>query len=598
MTRRGASEIAAIRTVLGLFGFRRGAVAVVVALGLLASVSEGIGLYLFLPLFDTLAKAGDGGVADLSGYSGPLAAWIQGMPAARAVLVLVALVVASIAMKNAIAFANAALFAGINCRAGHVLRSRLYRQILGAGALHLQRTDSGQIANAMLSETWRTVEALGIVYRLIVNSIAALVLLALLAILSWQGALIVLPVALIIQSLLYRMTRRTRRISTESVAANSAMIGRFWETMEGLPTIRSFDRADPEQARFDKVSDRVRRVFLRMQLIQNTITPTFEVVVACVVAVLSLVLFRFGLGGADIAVFMLVLLRLQIPLRGIGRGRNQLLQVGGAVDEVRAVGDACAASHLPDGSRAFPALTGGIRFENVDYTYPDRERPSLSGVTFEIPARSSVAIVGRSGAGKSTLISLLCRDMFPDGGAILADGTDLRQIRNADWRARIGLVPQIVHLFNASVADNIAYGLTGATRDQVRRAARLAHCDRFIEDLPKGYDTGIGDKGVRLSGGQRQRLALARALIREPDMLILDEATNSLDSESEQAIQTALAGLHRSMTLVSIAHRLSTVQAADSIVVLENGRIAEQGTAADLRRQGGLFAHLELLQQT
>jgi subfamily B ATP-binding cassette protein MsbA len=241
-------------------------------------------------------------------------------------------------------------------------------------------------------------------------------------------------------------------------------------------------------------------------------------------------------------------------------------------------------------------LKQAIYFESVSLTYNPEDRPAIEDVSIEFKRGQTTAFVGPSGAGKSTIISLLCRFYEPTSGEIYVDDCPLKELNLRDWRQGIAIVTQDVHIFSGTVKDNIAYGRLEATEAEIFDAAKLANAHDFISQLPEGYDTKVGDRGVRLSGGQRQRIALARAIVRDPDILILDEATNALDSISENLIQEALNTLSQNRTVIVIAHRLSTIENADKIIVMEKGRAIEQGNLQHLLELDGLFAKLYHLQ--
>jgi subfamily B ATP-binding cassette protein MsbA len=247
------------------------------------------------------------------------------------------------------------------------------------------------------------------------------------------------------------------------------------------------------------------------------------------------------------------------------------------------------------GARAVQGLGSGIRFDGVDFSYLPEE-PCLEGIGLEIRPGEVVALVGPSGSGKTTLASLLPRFYDPSAGRVTLDGVDLRDLRVRDLRALMGIVTQETILFHDTVRGNIAYGVEDATDAEVEAAARLAHAHDFIAELPAGYDTVLGERGTRLSGGQRQRIAIARALLRNPPLLILDEATSALDGESERQVQHAIDSALEERTVLVIVHRLSTVRRADLILVLEGGRIVQRGTHEELLAEGGLYRHLYQLQ--
>jgi subfamily B ATP-binding cassette protein MsbA len=276
--------------------------------------------------------------------------------------------------------------------------------------------------------------------------------------------------------------------------------------------------------------------------------------------------------------------------------RVGLTALTSSVQDVMYFLDTSDKPYITSGHLPIKNLEQGIYFESVNFRYNPLEELALKDISICIPRGKTTAVVGPSGAGKSTLIGLICRFYDVTSGEIYVDNCPLRELNLTDWRNQIAIVSQDVYMFSTSVLENIAYGRLDATEDEIIEAAKLANAHEFIMQLPEGYDTKVGDRGIRLSGGQRQRIALARAIVRNPQILILDEATNALDSISEHLIQEALNTLSQNRTVIVIAHRLSTIEQAEQIIVINEGRVAEQGNLQQLLEHDGLFAQLYHLQ--
>jgi subfamily B ATP-binding cassette protein MsbA len=444
--------------------------------------------------------------------------------------------------------------------------------------------------------TWQTSEALGVVFWGFTNLCTLAVFVPLLLLLSWRLTLVALLCVALIPPAVHALTRGVKRLGRRAVEVNEELARRTWAALNGLRVIHGFGREAYEVGRFEESSRAVRDTYLRLLLISGTAGPAAEVLAVGIIAGLALWVDATRIALPTLVGFVAILYRLQPRVLGLAAARSQLLGLAATVLEVTdllAVGSDAPARR----GRRFAGLRASIRFENVGFTYPEAEEPALAEVSFTIPRGGMVAIVGRSGAGKSTLLDLLLGFHEPQEGTILVDGTPLRELDKASWRSRLAAVGQDPYVFDASVRENILYGRPEASDEAVVAAARLACADGFIRDLPQGYDTVIGDRGVRLSGGQRQRLALARALVRDPDVLILDEATNALDSLTERACQEALERYAGERTVVVVAHRLSTIERADHIVVLDWGWLAEEGGFRELLRAGGLFARMYEVQR-
>ena len=371
------------------------------------------------------------------------------------------------------------------------------------------------------------------------------------------------------------------------------------DSLLNYETVKYFNNEDFEAQRYDASLERLRRAALKSQSTLSLLNTTQQLVIAvALVAMLwratqGVVDGRLSLG--DLVMINAFMIQLYIPLNFLGvlyreikQSLTDLDKMFGLLEQHREVADA------PD---AVPLRVshGALRFDDVSFAY-DPARPILHGVSFEIPAGKTVAVVGASGAGKSTLARLLFRFYDVGGGAITIDGQDIRGVTQASLRRAIGIVPQDTVLFNDTVEYNIAYGRPGASREQVEAAARAAHIHAFIAATPKGYDTMVGERGLKLSGGEKQRVAIARTLLKNPPILIFDEATSALDSANERAIQAELKSAAAGKTALVIAHRLSTVVDAHQIVVLDQGRVVERGTHAQLLALDGAYARMWRLQ--
>jgi len=412
----------------------------------------------------------------------------------------------------------------------------------------------------------------------------------------WGGpyaffAILVFPLAIV--PIIY-LGRRLRRITQRMQERSSDIMSAMGETLSGIHVVKAFSQEDYEIRRFGEINRSVFDFFKKSVKTTTIQRPLIEVMGA--VGTALAVWFALQHLPADrFGAFVGALFIFYEPLKKISKVNSTVQQSVASGNRIFEILDTSPMIvEDPDGVRIDHELTH-VRYEHVFFEY-EPGKPVLSDVHFQVDRGEVLAVMGPSGAGKTTLVNLLLRFYDPAQGAVKIDGIDLREINLRSLRNQIGVVSQETVLFNASVAENIAYGRPPANEEEIRRAAEAAYADGFIQALPQGYETVIGERGVKLSGGQRQRLAIARAILRNPPILILDEATSHLDTESEREVQRALENLMEGRTVFVIAHRLSTIQRATKILVLDEGRIVQMGTNESLLREGGVYKRLYDLQ--
>lgn len=581
-----------VRKLLPFFEFYRWSLPLAVTLGVLASLAEGIGIGLFIPFIEFIGGT-DAATESADGLVGELIDIFAALEPEYRMLVLSVAIFSSIAIKAILSFANQLLVHWLHARIVHRIRSGIMGKLLSVSYRFVEKLESGRIINTLTNETHRTSEAMAELIKFMTNGITLVIYLTLLMLISWKLSLMGLAMMLCISLIAKAITSQSQTLGRAATIASSAATVREIECINGMKVIRTFGQESEELDSFDVCSRLSSRLWFRVEAIRESITPLYEILAA---GFLVFTLYTtHGTAGnlSSLLVFIFILYRMLPIAKTLELSRTYLLTLDGAISEVGSLMDEVV--HIPavkSGEGTFQDLHKGLEIDQVSYRYDSGERPALNRVSLIFQPNKTTALVGPSGSGKSTLINLILGLYEPDTGSIKVDGAELNSLKLDAWRRRIAVVSQDVYLFNLSVKDNIAYGVGEAVQDEVIQAAMHAGAHEFILALPDGYDTRLGERGVRLSGGQQQRIALARAFYRNPEILILDEATNALDSISENHIQHALEALRENRTVIVIAHRLTTVMGADKIVVVDQGCIAEQGTFEELNAGGGLFSRL------
>ena len=506
--------------------------------------------------------------------------------------ILTAAVVGALVIKNVSGFGSAVAMAALTRAVVSDVRQQVMRVVLQVDLAFHYRLKAGDLLERLGHEVNRVGRACVALSRFVVLSVAILVFTTLLLMISWRmtviSGLVFLAVALLNQTLV-RITWRLGQKVSEKARAFSSTVA---EVVSGMRLVKASRTERMEQKRLETLIHERERAELFSHITEYGVEPMTEMVT--VAALAGLLVFSRGwiAGGTTISLlsFLVLLFRAAPLLSQLNKSRAELANQAAAVRGVAELMTFEGKPRMKDGTRQLTAINEGIRFDHVTFCYHGRDETVVQDVDFFIPRNSTMALVGPSGSGKSTLADLLVRFADPTSGRILIDGHDLREYTLDSLRKAIGLVSQDTFLFNESVRYNIAYTRPEASEQEVLDAARRAHALEFIDRLPQRFDTMIGNRGVLLSGGERQRLAIARALLSNPMILILDEATSSVDPESERLIQEAIQDLRQNRTTLVIGHRLSSIRTADQIAMIERGRVSEVGTPDELLAQNGQFA--------
>ncbi|MDH3638157.1 MAG: ABC transporter ATP-binding protein/permease [Gammaproteobacteria bacterium] len=574
----------------------RGLIFLSLGLGSLSALLSGVGISLVVPVFVLLWQGESGAVATPAVVQ-RLVAFVEASLPGEAPVALVTAILAVFVLRSVIRLFHAGISHNITYRVAQRLRRQVMERILHADLIFHTQQHASDHFTRVSPEVTRAAQAAGQGVLGLEKALTAAVLAALLFAFSWKITIVAAVLFALVATVNGLHVARIRKYGIRFYDASIVFSRGIFEAIAGIRLIKSMQREAVEVERLDQLSDSRERSLYEYNVHHAALGPINDVL--GMIGLLALAFIARALLGSEVQslsatalVYLVVLLYLVPELIELNRIRSTVVHTEAGLKALTSFVSKEAIPAVPSGPRRYAGLTREIVFENVSYTYQDRAQAALANVSFTIPRGAVVCLVGPSGAGKSTAADLLVRFMDPQEGRILVDGLDLRDIELSSWRAALSVVSQDTFLFHDTVYRNVAYANPTATRDEVIEVLHRAHAFEFIRQFPNGIDTVVGDRGARLSGGERQRIAIARALLRNPDILVMDEATNALDPVLDQNLQDALRTLLKGRTVLFIAHRLSSVRASDHVIVLQHGHIVEQGSPECLLREGRYFYKL------
>jgi subfamily B ATP-binding cassette protein MsbA len=578
--------------------------AITIVANLVAALLDGFAIALLIPFLNILfhqpsTSLKSGWVAKL--LNATVGSQIVPGDEMRSLRNVILVVLAAVLLKNLLVWVAGQFGATLQEYVTRDLRNSVYRHLAHLPLGYFTQMKAGQILSRVINDTFETRLILTqIVTQSLQSASLVIVYIAILFSISWKLSLIALIILPLLGVSLQPMLKKLRRGNLRRGNVHGEMTSVLQETISGIRLVKASGTESYEESRFADGSNKYARSSLKLTRLALVAPPVTEII-GTLIAVLVLwvgawqVLSSGTMTGATLLAFLTLVLRLLQPLKQLSQMRTTAQSSLASAERLFEILDSPAEFQRDSGTRDRAAFESDLRFEHVTFSYGDA--PVLVDINLTARKGEVIALVGPSGSGKSTLVDLIPRFYEPTGGRILLDGVDTREIKLPALRALTGIVSQETVLFHDTVRNNIAYGAAEKyNQTQIEAAAKAANAHEFITELPRGYETLLGERGTRLSGGQRQRLAIARALLSDPPILILDEATSALDTESERLVQEAVDRLLKGRTVFVIAHRLSTITHADQIVVLDRGEIVEQGTHADLLAKRGAYSRLYELQ--
>ncbi len=512
-------------------------------------------------------------------------------------LIIPAVLLAVTALRGVFAYGQAYLMSYVGNWIIVDVRQQLFMQLMRLPVRFHDANTSGRLVSRVIHDVNQMANSIPTVLKdLFQQGLTFLALVGVAFYQNWKLASILIFVVPLSALVLVKISRRLRKLSTRGQESMGDMASVLKEAFSGIRIVKAYGKEEVEGQRFENTNLSFRNTVQKTAQVSAAASPLMELIGGIGIAVIIwyggyLVITTSMKPGAFFS-FLAAMFMAYTPIKRLSNANQSIQNALAAAQRVFDVLDIENEQDKDIGKESLPPITRTLEFRDVSFKYENTEEQALRNISLTIRVGKVVALVGSSGSGKSTLVSLVPRFYRPTEGHILIDGQDIRQVTRASLRRQIGIVSQETVLFDDSVRNNIAYGRPEASEEEVIHAAKAAFAWEFIERLPLGLETLVGENGVKLSGGQRQRLAIARAILRDPPILILDEATSSLDSESEKLVQGALSNLMKNRTTLVIAHRLSTVQHADRIVVLDKGQIIEMGTHEELLQKNGQYTRL------
>ncbi|MBD2279246.1 ABC transporter ATP-binding protein [Aphanizomenon flos-aquae] len=579
-----------LKTIFPLIQLYPWGILAIVILGILASLAEGIGISLLIPFLQNL-QSGNSLVINNPIIQNIDQYLINFQPQQR-VLLLTSSILVAILIKAVLSYIYTALCSWLQNSTLHRLRTAVYKQLIAVSQSFWDTNKSGELLNLITQETYYSSQALSFLIWVIINLSMIGIFGLLLLLISWRLTLLVALGFLLISVLIRTLTSKTQALGRKYQQANIYLSNLTLETFTGIKTIRAFGKESYEEQRYYQASEKSRDSGINSAMQSVMIEPVSEGLSVAILMCVMLIAFYTQVTLPVLITFIFMLYRLQPQVQKLNSNLTQVIALSNYVKSVFLLLEREDKPYVISGNVNFHELRKGITFDAVNFLYPSQNKPALENISLFIPKGKTTALVGYSGAGKSTIINLIFRLYDVTSGEIYIDNYLIKELDLATWRSNMALVSQDVHIFSSTVRENIAYGRPDATETEIIAAAKQAHAHEFICELAQGYDTFVGDRGIKLSGGQRQRISIARAILCNPEILILDEATNALDNISEKLIQDAINLLSQNRTVIVIAHRLSTIKDADQIIVLKQGKVEEQGSFSDLMERKAVFHKL------